>query len=67
MTAPGIIAVADGAVVAEPRPLPDYPLLFLDGELPRWEDDLICHTWKKYMQTLDTLPHACELDATPRT
>jgi PhoPQ-activated pathogenicity-related protein len=47
------IAVANGAVVAEVGQLPNQPLNFSDGGRPRWEDDLIFHTWKKCMETGD--------------
>ncbi len=47
------MAVAARAVVAELRMVPNQPLAFKDDNRPRREDDLIAHTWNKYMETGD--------------
>jgi PhoPQ-activated pathogenicity-related protein len=49
------IAVATGAVVAELGMVPNQPLSFSDDGRPRVEDDLIAHTWNKFMDTGDPL------------
>lgn len=47
------LAVASGAVVAELGMVPNQPLAFGEDGRPRWEDDLIAHTWNKYVETGD--------------
>ena len=48
------IAVGTGTVVAELRMIPNQPLTFIgDDNRPRKEDDLIAHTWNKFMDTGD--------------
>ncbi len=47
------LAAASRAVVAELGMIPNQPLLFSDGDHPRFEDDLIAHTWNKFMDTGD--------------
>ena len=47
------LAKATGAVIVALSNVPYQPLLFADGERPRYEDDLIAHTWNKYMETGD--------------
>ncbi len=49
----GAIGVATGAVVAELRMVPNQPLAFSDDGRPRFEDDLVAHTWNKFMDTGD--------------
>ena len=47
------LAVAAHAVVAELRMVPNQPLSFKDAPRPRYEDDLVAHTWNKAMDTGD--------------
>ena len=49
------IAMATGAVVAELGMVPNQPLAFSDDGRPRVEDDLIAHTWNKFLDTGDPL------------
>ncbi len=47
------LAVAAKAVVAELGMVPNQPLSFKDAPRPRYEDDLIAHTWNRSMDTGD--------------
>jgi PhoPQ-activated pathogenicity-related protein len=48
------LALGTGSVVSEIRMIPNQPLTFIgDDTRPRTEDDLIAHTWIKYMTTGD--------------
>src|SRR5205814_774750 len=48
------MATGTGSVVSEVRMIPNEPLTFIgDDTRPRTEDDLIAHTWIKFMTTGD--------------
>ena len=48
------MAKGTASIVAEIRMVPNQPLTFIgDDRKPRWEDDLIAHTWIKFMTTGD--------------
>jgi len=48
------VAVLTNTVVAELRMVPNQPLVFPDGERPRYEDAIIAYTFNKYITTGDS-------------
>lgn len=47
------LAQASQAIVVELRMIPNQPLSFGEGDRERYEDDLIAHTWNRYLDTGD--------------
>jgi len=45
------LAKTTGSIVVGLSMVPNQPLAFSDDGRKRWEDDLIAHTWNKYMDT----------------